>query len=148
MFVACASLEVLELGEERKYMVFEKKDLCQGSGKVVTMLQRDIPHDSIQTSTYDDIDDDQPGEDRETPNVTLVHEQICICGKWQHNKYPCCHAIAYLHKWKNLTFPDILNNHVDQYYKMIHMKGIYKYNMNFVIQDSIRFDGETKPPEI
>ena len=79
------------------------------------MLQLDLPHGFIATTTADDIDDDQPVEGKETLHVIFVHEGSCICGKWQDNEYPHQHAIAYLHKWKNLLFAEILNKHVHQY---------------------------------
>ena len=33
------------------------------------------------------------------------------------------------------------------YCKVMSMKEVYKYNMNPVVQDSIRFDWTTQPPE-
>ena len=129
-FTTAASLEILELDDEGKYMVVEKWDLYQGSGKMATMLQPDIPHDAVQTHTIEDIDDDEPTQCRETLNIIVVDEQDCTCGKWKDHKYLCHHATAYLCKQRNLTFSEILTNHVHQYYKMISMKEIYKYNMN------------------
>ena len=113
-----------------------------------TMLQLDMPHDAVHTCMTEDIDDDHPAEGRETSIVILVHEQPCTCWRWQDHKYPCHHAMAYLHKWRNLTFSEILTNHAHQYYKMTSMKEIYKYNMNPAVWDSIRFDGITKPAEV
>ena len=70
-FAATVSLEVLELDDEGKYMVIEKRDLYQGSGKLATMLQQDVPHNAVHTHTTKDISDDQPAEGREMSNVIL-----------------------------------------------------------------------------
>ena len=73
-FTAAESIEVLELDEEGKYVVCENKESYQGSGKLVNMLQLDLPHNSSATLSVEDIDDDQPAEGRVILNVVLVHE--------------------------------------------------------------------------
>ena len=43
-----------------------------------------------------------------------------------------------------MLFPDILQQHVHEYNKS--MQQIYEYNIFPVVQDQIRYDGETNPP--
>ena len=65
------------------------------TGKVVNMLQLDLPYDSSVAMSLEDINDNQPAQGSESSNVLLVHEQVCIRGWWQDNMYPCHHTIAF-----------------------------------------------------
>ena len=45
-----------------------------------------------------------------------------------------------------MSFPAILEKHVHDYYKNKSMQQIYEYNVFPVVQDQIRYDGQTNPP--
>ena len=62
------------------------------------------------------------------PQVSL---SACNCVLWQR---------------KSLSFADIVNDHLHPLYKMISMKEVYKYKVNPLVRDSIRFNDKTKPP--
>ena len=47
-----------------------------------------------------------------------------------------------------MSFPAILDQHVHDYYKNKSMKQIYEYNVFPVVQDQIRYNGETNPPTV
>ena len=47
-----------------------------------------------------------------------------------------------------MSFPDILDQHVHDYYKNKSMQQIYEYNVFPVVQDQIRYNGETNPPTV
>ena len=47
-----------------------------------------------------------------------------------------------------MSFPDILDQHVHDYYKNKSMQQIYEYNVFSVVQDQIRHIGETNPPTV
>ena len=81
-------------------------------------------------------------------NVLTIPEKTCSCGRWQEFKYPCRHAVAYSRKWEDMSFPAILDQHVHDYYKNKSMQQIYEYNVFPVVQDQIRYDGETNPPTV
>ena len=44
-----------------------------------------------------------------------------------------------------MSFPVILDQHVHDYYKNKSMQQIYEYNVFPVVQDQIRYNGETNP---
>ena len=77
-FAGTPSLKVLELDEEHGC---RQRDLYQGTGKMATMLQLEMPDDAVHTCTTKDINDDQPAKGRETSNMILVHEQTWTCGR-------------------------------------------------------------------
>ena len=47
-----------------------------------------------------------------------------------------------------MSFPDILDQHVHDYYKNKSMQQIYEYNVFPVVQDQIRYNGETNPQQL
>ena len=51
-------------------------------------------------------------------------------------------------KWEDMSFPDILQKHVHDYYRNKHIQQRYGYNIFLVVQDQIRYDGETNPPTL
>ena len=81
-------------------------------------------------------------------NVLTIQEKTCSCGRWQEFKYPCRHVMAYFRKWEDMSFPDILHKQVHEYYKNRSMQQIYEYNVFPVVQDQIRYDGETNLPMV
>ena len=81
-------------------------------------------------------------------NAPTIQEKTCSCGRRQEYKYPCRHAMAYFWKWQDVSFPDILQDHVHDYYWNKSMQQIYGYNIFPVVQDQIRYDGETNPPTL
>ena len=54
--------------------------------------------------------------------------------------------MAYFRKLEDMSFPDILQEHVHDYYGNKSMQQIYGYNIFPIVQDQIRFDGKTNPP--
>ena len=87
-----------------------------------------------------------PAPARVKTNVLTIQEKTCSCGRWQEYKYPYRHAVAYFRKWEDMSFPDTLQVHVHDYYRNKSMQQIYGYNIFPVVQDQIRYDGETNPP--
>ena len=81
-------------------------------------------------------------------NVLTIQEKTCSCGRWQEFKYPCRHDVAYFRKWEHVSFPDILDQHVHDYYKNKSMQQIYECNVFPVVQDQIRYNGETNPHQL
>ena len=77
--------------------------------------------------------------------VLNIQEKTCSCGRWQEYKYPCRHSIAYFRKWEDVSFPDILQQHVHDYYRNKSMEQIYEHSIFPVVQDQIRYDGQTHP---
>ena len=87
-----------------------------------------------------------PAPARVKTKFLTILEKTCFCGRWQEYKYPCRHAIVYFRKGEDMSFPDILQQHVHEYYRNKSMQQIYEYNIFPVVQDQIRYDGETNPP--
>ena len=81
-------------------------------------------------------------------NVLAIPKKTCSCSRWQEFKFPCRHAVAYLRKWEDMSFPAILDQHVHDYYKNKSMQQIYEYNVFPVVQDQIRYNGETNSPSV
>ena len=52
----------------------------------------------------DEIEDGISAQSGESTNVITAHQESCIYGKWEDHKYPCQHAMAYFHKWRNMSF--------------------------------------------
>ena len=72
----------------------------------------------------------------------------CSCGEWQDNLFPCIHACTYLKQELNISFEDMLNNHVSRLYKYGSLQDLYKDNIRTVMIDNIKIDGETNPPSM
>ena len=136
-FHAAAAMQVVDLEVGQKYMVTETNAMINLNHQQVPQMtqmehgQRNMPILSAALSVK--------------TNVLTIQEKTCSCGRWQEFKYPCRHAMAYLRKWEDMSFPDILDQHVHDYYKNKSMQQIYEYNVFPVVQDQIRYDGETNP---
>ena len=89
-----------------------------------------------------------PGLARVKTNVLNIQEKTCLCQRWQEYKYPCRHGVAYFRKWEDMSFPDILQQHVQDYYRNTSMQQIYEHTIFPVVQDQIRYDGQTHPPTL
>ena len=89
-----------------------------------------------------------PAPVRVKTNVLTIQEKICSYGRWQEYKYPCRHSVASFRKWEDMSFPDILQQHVHDYNRNKSMQQIYGFNIFPVVQDQIRNDGETNPPTL
>ena len=87
-----------------------------------------------------------PAPARVKTNVLTIQEKTCSCGRWQEYKYACRHAVAYFRKWEDMSFLDILQQHVNECHRNQSMQQIYEYNILPVVQDKIRHDRETNPP--
>ena len=70
-----------------------------------------------------------PAPARVKTNVLMIEEKTCCCGRWQEYKYPCRRAMTYFRKWVDMSFPDILQQHVHDYYRNKSMQQIYGYNI-------------------
>ena len=60
-------------------------------------------------------------------------------------KYPSRHAVAYFRRWEDMSFLDFLQQHVHDYYINKSMQQIHGHNIFPVVQDQIRYGGETNP---
>ena len=56
--------------------------------------------------------------------------------------------MAYFWKWEGMSFPRILQQHVDHYYRFRSLQIIYENNIFPIIQDRIQYDCQTKPPQV
>ena len=81
-------------------------------------------------------------------HVVSPDTSCCTCGKWQDDKYPCRHAVAYFRRWMEQDMSWILEKKVNYYYKFRSLHDLYKKNIFPVILDEIRYDKKSKPPPI
>ena len=58
-----------------------------------------------------------PAPARVKTNVLTLQEKTCSCGRWQEYKYPCSHAVVYFRRWEDMSFLDIIQQHVHDYYR-------------------------------
>ena len=56
--------------------------------------------------------------------------------------------MTYFRQWEDMSFLDILQQHVHGYYRNKNIQQIHGYNIFPVVQDLIRYDGETNPPTL
>ena len=89
-----------------------------------------------------------PDPARVKTNALTIQKKTCSCGNWQDFKYPSRHAMAYFRKCKDMSFPDILQVHMHDYCRNKSMQQIYGYNIFPIVQDQIRYNGETNPPTL
>ena len=108
-FHAASAMQVVDLEVGQKYMVTETYAMINLNHQQVPPMtqmehrQRNMPILSAPLSVK--------------TNVLTIQEKTCSCGRWQEFKYPCRHAMAYFRKWEDMSFPDILDQHVHDYYK-------------------------------
>ena len=142
-FHSAGAMQVVKLEVGQKYMVTETYgsmlniNLNQQWAEPMTQMEHQHRHMSIP-----------PAPARVKTNVLTIQEKTCSCGRWQDCKYPCRHAVAYFRKWEAMPFLDIIQQHVHDYYRSRSMQQIYGYNISPVVQDQIRYDGETNPPTL
>ena len=137
-FHAAAAMQVVELEVGKQYMVTETYDAT------INLNQQQV----LQTTPMEHQQSNIPipsAPPSVKTNVLTVPEKTCSCSRWQEFKYPCRHAVAYFRKWEDMSFPALLENHVHDYYKNKNMQQIYEYNVFPVVQDQIRYDGQTNP---
>ena len=138
-FYAAAAMQVVELEVGQKYMVTETY------GSTINLNLQQVP----PTTQIEHQQSNMPilsAPLSVKTNVMTIQEKTCSCRRWQVFKYPCRHAMAYFRKWEDMSFPDTLDQHVHDHYKNKSMQQIYEYNVFPVVQDQIRYDGETNPP--
>ena len=139
-FHSATAMEVVELEVGQKYMITE----TYGSTLKINLNQQ-------QTQPMAQMEHQQrhmptpPAPAQVKTNVVTIQEKTCSCRRLQEYKYPCKYANAYFRKWADMSFPDILQQHVHEYYRNKSMQQIYEYNIFPVDQDQIRYDGETNP---
>ena len=78
-----------------------------------------------------------PAPDQVKTNVLTIQEKMCSCGTWQEYKYPYIHAMDYFRKWEDMSFPDILQEHVHDYFRNKSIQQIYGHNIFPIVQDQI-----------
>ena len=54
--------------------------------------------------------------------------------------------MAYFRKWEDMSFPDILQQDVHDYYWNKIIQQIYEHNIFPIVQDQIRYERESNPP--
>ena len=141
-FHSAAAMQVMELEVGQKYMVIK----AYGSTLNINLNQQWTPP-TTQTEHQQRHMPIPPDPARLKTNVLTIQEKTCSCGRWQEYKYPGRHAISYFKKWEDMSFPDILQKHVHDYYRNKSMHHIYGYSIFPVVQDQIRYNGETNPPK-
>ena len=142
-FHSAAAMQVVELEAKQKYMVMETY-----RAKLNSNLNQPQPESPTQVQQQRKDMPPLPGPARVKTNVLHIQEKTCSCGRWQEYKYPCRHAIAYIRKWEDMSFPDILKQHMHDYYRNKSMQQIYEHTIFPVVQDQIRYDGQTHPPTL
>ena len=138
-FHSAAAMQVVGLEARQKYMVTETY-----GAKVNINLDQQQPESTTQIQQQLRAVPPPPGPVRVKTNVLNIQEKTCSCGRWQEYKYPCRHAIAYFRKWEDLSF----QQHVHDYYRNKSMQQIYEHTIFPVVQDQIRYDGQTHPPTL
>ena len=86
--------------------------------------------------------------DREIFHTVEINERTCSCGKWQDMQIPCIDAVAVFRVAKNICCEDIVRDNVPNFYHLEKHEAIFQHNMEPVVIDTIRPDGETLPPTI
>ena len=81
--------------------------------------------------------------ERTVSHMLNIQERTCTCGKWQDHECPCIDAVAYFRLEKELSFEDILDQHVSNFYKFERQQNLFTENMNPVIVDNLKKDGIT-----
>ncbi|MFM8622575.1 MAG: SWIM zinc finger family protein [Holophagaceae bacterium] len=74
-----------------------------------------------------------------------VETKCCDCGKWQDMGYPCIHSVAYFKEYRKSTCDEMLQE-VEDFYTYESEKNIFGKNFKTVCIDSLKRDGETRPP--
>ena len=136
-------MQVVELEVGLKYMITETY-----GAMVNTDLSQQWTQSTTQMEHQHRLMPTPLGPAKVKTNVLMIQVKTCSCGKWQEYKYPCRHAVAYFRKWENRSFPDILQQHVHEYYRNKSMQQIYEYTISPVVQDQIRYDGQANPPNL
>ena len=136
-------MQAMELEVSQKYMFTETDE----STLNINLNQHQTPPSTMQEHQHRHMPV-LPGLARVKTNVLAIKEKTCWCGRWQEYKYPCRHAMAYFRKWEDMSFPDILQVHVHDYYKNKSMQQKYGCHIFPVVQNQIRYNGETNPPTL
>ena len=137
-FHAAAATQVVELEVGKQYLVTETY------GATINLNQQQV----TQTTQMEHQQSNMPVPSAPLSvktNVLTVPEKTCSWWRWQEFKYPW-HAVAYFRKLEDMSFPAILEKHVHAYYKNKSMQQIYEYNVFPVVQDQIRYNGQTNHP--
>ena len=140
-FCAAAAMQVVELEVGQKYVVTETYSA------MINLNQPQVPPTTQMEHQQSNMPIPSAPLSVKT-NVLAIPEKTCSCSRWQEFKYPCRHAVAYLRKWEDMSFPAILDQDVHDYYKNKSMQQIYEYNVFPVVQDQIRYNGETYSPAV
>ena len=109
-FHSAAAMQVVDLEAKQKYMVMETY-----RAKLNSNLNQPQPESPTQVQQQRKDMPPLPGPARVKTNVLHIQEKTCSCGRWQEYKYPWRHAIAYIRKWEDMSFPDILKQHMHDY---------------------------------
>ena len=116
-FYAAAAMQVVELEVGKKYMVTEMY------GATINLNQQQVQPTS-QVEHWQSNMPILPAPMSVKTNVLTIPEKTCSCGRWQEFKYPCRHAVAYFRKWEDMSFTDILDQHVHDSYRNKSMQHI------------------------
>ena len=111
-FHSAAAMQVVEIEVGQKYIITE----TYGSMLNINLNQQQTQH-MVQMQHQQRHMPTPPAPARVKTNVLTIQEKTCSCGRWQEYKYPCRHAIPYFRKWEDMSFPDILQQHVHEYYR-------------------------------
>ena len=104
-FHAAAAIQVVELEVGQKYMVTETY------GATINLHQQQVPPATQMEHQQSNMQIPSAPPSVKT-NVLNIPEKTCTCGRWKEFKYPCRHAVGYIRKWEDMSFPDILDQHV------------------------------------
>ena len=121
-FHSAAAMQVVELEVGQKYMITE----TYGSMLNINLNQQQTQHMAQMEHQQRHIPT-PPAPARVKTNILTIQEKTCSCGRWHEYEYPCRHAIAYFRKWEHMSFLDILQQHVHEYYRNKRMQQIYEY---------------------
>ena len=123
-FHSAVAMQVMELQVGQKYMITE----TYGSTLNINLNQQYTPPTMECKHQHKNMPV-LPVPARVKTNVLAIEEKTCSCGKWQEYKYPCRHAMAYFRECEDMSFPDIIQVHVHDYYENKSMQQIYAHNI-------------------
>ncbi|KAG7358097.1 SWIM zinc finger domain protein [Nitzschia inconspicua] len=72
---------------------------------------------------------------------------VCDCGKWQAIGVPCAHGMAYFRHQMKWSLEDVLDQAVDEYYKYMTQRELYRRNFVPVWRHLLEPDMMTLPPD-
>ena len=142
---ASASMQVMEVSHESgKFSVREPSNnfIKEDDGNVL----KGEEHEGLTEEEHQVM---MPKHTTQTINRhhnIVPWQGFCTCGRWQENRFPCRHAVAYFRHWEKMSFEDIVSTKTHYYYSFKALKKLYEPCIAPVVTDLLINDNKTKPP--